>query len=885
MNTLSLIFDWLLAASFRASLLVPVVLGLQWTMRRRIGARARYALWLPVLVVLIAPVLPQSQWSVENLLVREELPPVAASNALTPAATVKHEAPALQYAPQDEHRAGIEWTSVRLATWATGAAMLLLAASISFARTLRRYRMTSVPVNDEWLSEIAAAARDVSLSRAPLVWCSAEVPSPAVTGLWRPVLLLPASLATQFTAAEARLILRHELMHLKRRDLPLNALLCVLMALHWFNPLLWLAFWKVRADREAACDAQVLDNAPPQRRIEYGHALLKAESAFAPLRLSLGFVGLFQRGSMLRHRIQSIAIHQPAHPAMKLITLTCIATMTFFGITRAATTEEKPQVVLETKIIEITSRTSQPLDFEETLARVLAGLPKNRKDGRSPLASLTEFLKASQPADASKKPSLIAVLDDPQFQVVMRKLSQRKGVDLMSSPRLVAQDGQKATVEVSRSFGPLPGQKEQETGQNTGVTLEMLPEVRDSSALDLTLDPKIVEFDGFQDDARGAKKPVFNVRSSHARVSMESGQTALIDIGSRTDSQQVEDIDPSGKTEARTDRYTRRAVAFVTARVIKPKSGKPAPKGFSIGKFAFRQGDRIAITNVQRGNGFLTVTADYELASTAGASLSLYITSLTSTAPVKTDATQRISVTKGKGTVTLHHPDLPEGLPHLSFYDSKTRKAIGGIYFGTEAEAKRSMAMNLDYMLEGRPATAVKSTPEATQEAEAGKLRAARAQRYDFSKASLGDVLRFLATDAGLNFIALNENDPLNRRLITFGLESSPFEVLEKICRANGLSLILDRGTWHIRPRNDDALSARVYPNPDAKNVPAEVVLKDLRRILGISGTTETPAAENNAREKPGVTFKEGDNSFHIVATAMQHQWVDGYLTALARGK
>lgn len=67
---------------------------------------------------------------------------------------------------------------------------------------------------------------------------SSAVDSPAVAGLLRPVLLLPASFPQGFSANEARMILLHELTHLARHDLPLNWLLCVLQALHWFNPLL-----------------------------------------------------------------------------------------------------------------------------------------------------------------------------------------------------------------------------------------------------------------------------------------------------------------------------------------------------------------------------------------------------------------------------------------------------------------------------------------------------------------------------------------------------------------------------------------------------------------------------------------------------------------------
>jgi len=147
--------------------------------------------------------------------------------------------------------------------------------------------------------------------------------------------MLPLHFDDVFTPAEARLVLKHELMHLKRHDLPLNAVLCILMALHRFNPLLWLAFFKVRLDREVACDSQVLQNDSNDRRREYGYALLKVETAFCPRGLSLGFVGIFQRGNALRSRIQSITSNHQPHPIMKTFLITSMLLMTFLGITSA----------------------------------------------------------------------------------------------------------------------------------------------------------------------------------------------------------------------------------------------------------------------------------------------------------------------------------------------------------------------------------------------------------------------------------------------------------------------------------------------------------------------------------------------------------------------
>lgn len=449
MNSLTAFFDWLLTASFRASVLTLVVLGAQLSFRKQLGARARYALWLPVLVVLLTPVLPQSRWSLENLFLKA--PQTVLMPQMAPAAQM---AVSLPFVEMDTPASqAVDWPQIGRIAWMSITAAFLLFGVFSFFRTLRHFQSTRCRLSDETTALIQQIAREVGLKHAPRVWCSSAITSPAVTGLWRPVLLLPADFEQAFTATEARLILQHELTHVKRHDLPLNALLCALMALHWFNPLLWLAFYKARLDREAACDAQVLENAPPQRRVEYGHALLKAETAFAPLHFSLGFVGLFQSGDALRSRIQSIASpHQP-HPAMKLITLASIGLLTFLGITRA----EEPSNVI-------------------------------------------------------------------------------------------------------------------------------------------------------------------------------------------------------GKTE-------------------------------------FRPGDSIRITNVQRGEDFLTVTADYELASEPEAAISLHITRTQGDGRSKTVASQSKKITQGKGTITLHHPDVGEGMPHISFYPAKGGSVFGGIYFGTAAEAAASQKM------------------------------------------------------------------------------------------------------------------------------------------------------------------------------------------------
>jgi len=229
----------------------------------------------------------------------------------------------------------------------------------------------------------------------------------------------------------------------------------------------------------------------------------------------------------------------------------------------------------------------------------------------------------------------------------------------------------------------------------------------------------------------------------------------------------------------------------------------------------------------------------------------------------------------------------------------------------------------------------------AEHEMEANRLRSAAPQQYDFSKAMLSDVLRFLATDAGISFFSLPDDSADGARLITFSIKASPFQVLETLCKANGLAIIPDNGIWYIRPADDRELIGKEY---HIKNNAVELVervasgtsssstrsgtmsgaavgmdlqgtsqtfsvkrseiINDIRTLLGLppeemdgtqaptalggiggAGTDENAARAMNSNEmssvrKPKVIWKSDSNTLYIVATRLQHLWVEGYISA-----
>ena len=237
--------------------------------------------------------------------------------------------------------------------------------------------------------------------------------------------------------------------------------------------------------------------------------------------------------------------------------------------------------------------------------------------------------------------SIAGVFSDPQFQVVIRALNQQKGVDLLSAPRVTAKSGQKATIEIIREFiyptqfqppqipqtigattgvsltgatgggssnGSFPVTPTTPTAfekRNTGVTLEVDPVIGpDNFTIDLTLQPQVVDFDGFinygspiqtvSTNALGISttnvltqntinQPVFSVRKVSTSVSVYDGSTVVLGGLVREDIQKVNDKVPIlgdipvlGRLfRSKIDQNIKNnLIIFVTARLIDP-SGQP----------------------------------------------------------------------------------------------------------------------------------------------------------------------------------------------------------------------------------------------------------------------------------------------------------------------
>ena len=151
--------------------------------------------------------------------------------------------------------------------------------------------------------------------RQTLVDCQVEagvctcdtVQSPVVVGIFRPVILLPASL--DFRESQlVRHILTHEAMHIRRRDNLVKLIMMAALCLHWYNPLVWLMARELCRDMESACDEAAIARLGQQENTPYAQSLLQ----MAVPGLSGGlFVSAFSRTEVER-RIRGVLAYRKA---------------------------------------------------------------------------------------------------------------------------------------------------------------------------------------------------------------------------------------------------------------------------------------------------------------------------------------------------------------------------------------------------------------------------------------------------------------------------------------------------------------------------------------------------------------------------------------------
>lgn len=195
------------------------------------------------------------------------------------------------------------WALVVTGAWAAGASIFAVRTGLGFWRLLA-LRATGLPLRE--LAEPVDRLRErLGVRRRVVVVESPAVETPMVTGVVRPMILLPLGLATRMPVAWVESLLAHELAHVRRHDVLLGIVQRVVEILLFFHPVVWWISAELRQTREQACDDLVVDalHAP----LDYARAL--AELAATPQPVPA--LAMAARQGQLMSRIRHIVSREP----------------------------------------------------------------------------------------------------------------------------------------------------------------------------------------------------------------------------------------------------------------------------------------------------------------------------------------------------------------------------------------------------------------------------------------------------------------------------------------------------------------------------------------------------------------------------------------------
>lgn len=341
------LLGWLADTTVSLTFLLAVLLLIRGPAARLLGAATAYRLWLLVPLHLAASLLP---------LEAAGLQPIQLAPLFTTADTTAAGAPA----------AAGGWLPWLAVPWLAGLGWSL-AVLLRDCHQARQLVAGSTPVPAGWLDDFVQPG----LEPGRILRTSAAA-SPMVAGMLRPYLLLPEDFTRRHDPREQRLILAHEVGHLRRRDNVATLAARVVSAFYWFHPLARRALAAFRTDQELSCDARALRRSGPSERKAYGRALVRCAATTDPVAAASSWQGQRQ----LKERTMMLKTHRHS-PARALAGLAVVTTLAI-GVTSVSVDAFATDRAMKNSGAAI----QQPVLVERTPPRYPAAAAKEKIEGK-----------------------------------------------------------------------------------------------------------------------------------------------------------------------------------------------------------------------------------------------------------------------------------------------------------------------------------------------------------------------------------------------------------------------------------------------------------------------------------------------------------------------
>jgi bla regulator protein BlaR1 len=301
---LQTLFIGLLNYTIGVSIMIGLIFIIRSVTGKKLPAWWHYSLWLILLIRMLIPL------KFENLSNLFNYVPVLGESSLfeLSAITINASSTAQGWDLPVE-----KWLVL---LWLTGVMVLGIYIFYKNLKFWIMVKQESLLIDKRVLDLLEDCKRRMKINTVLGIMVTGKVKSPALFGYIRPRLLLPDGILEELNDTELAYVFMHELGHLKRHDIGISWLLTLLQIIHWFNPLVWLAFYQMRVDQESACDASVLSRIKHNQCVDYANTIIGFLERFCRNRQLPALVGILENKTQIERRIAMITYYKRLSPRM-----------------------------------------------------------------------------------------------------------------------------------------------------------------------------------------------------------------------------------------------------------------------------------------------------------------------------------------------------------------------------------------------------------------------------------------------------------------------------------------------------------------------------------------------------------------------------------------
>ncbi|AZV56854.1 M56 family metallopeptidase [Clostridium sp. AWRP] len=311
---LSFIFKMIVLSSAAGSIVAVIIFALKSLLKNKLNASWQYFIWFLLIIRLIIPTgfdTPLSKFNVfANTTQRIQTSQNIAGNSSNIKNVVEGNNKILKPNLEKKNNFGETkvkdfnyYVNIASIVWMIGATLILAVMLFSYGMFYLKIRKLSF-CQDKEMNEILKESKSImNISKFIPVVYDGYINTPSLLGVINPKILVDPDLIGKLSFEEKRHIFLHELSHFKRKDIFINWVILFLEIIHWFNPIIWFAFSRMKEDSELACDAYVLSYLNKKEQKEYGETIIELAKFVSGIKLIPGTSGMIKRKSNVKRRI------------------------------------------------------------------------------------------------------------------------------------------------------------------------------------------------------------------------------------------------------------------------------------------------------------------------------------------------------------------------------------------------------------------------------------------------------------------------------------------------------------------------------------------------------------------------------------------------------